>query len=166
MDLLLGQDTAGKVLLGDEELLRERVNQGDDITLFVESRTYSEYLTFSNFLVLPSGVVGLSLQHTQPARNVRRPMSVFMLYDSTNKVVFCRQELNNGVFRSSGTDKPNAYQTYTWYSTRAYNASDESLDSLLLLGNTLKVRVILNEDTCLIIKPEIIYFPYQEFRTL
>ena len=95
MELLVKRDNAGNVVAGSDPLLLDRARRGDDLTLFIESSDYDEYIVFGNYVVGSDRVNALSLAHLvhgdlpEPAALERGPVAASQyIYDSkTNNVL-------------------------------------------------------------------------------
>lgn len=174
MELLLKMDQAGNILAGSEQLLSERASRGDDLTIYIDAPGYDEYIIFGNYIVSAGRVSALSLPHlahgdlSEPAALDRGPLSTSQyVYDSgTNNALIKEIADEREALTTVFTNNP-YYRSYIWYSTRHYVDADFSdLERLKACGDQFKVRIDLTTDFTIVLKPDIIYFPYQRTRYL
>lgn len=164
---LVTVNTAGQVTAGSHEALLERAGAGDDLTIYVESLGYDEFIIFGNYAVLGERVAGLSLLHldhgdlSDPTRLRREPIAtVQYIYDSMANNVIGKDLLDDGETRTTAFIHNAAYRSYAWFSTRRFAEADSTdRDSLIGGGDQFKARLDIAEGCWLVFKPDIIYFP-------
>jgi hypothetical protein len=168
MQLLLKRDNDGKVLKGADQQLRERASRGDDLCLFIESIGYDETIIFGAYVLCAEGVSGLSLPHLahgdlpDPTILDREAVTTAQyIYDSKTNNVLAKDFLDeNRTFTTAYANNP-VYKSYTWYSTRRYTeAPFRDTERLMGCGDQFKLRLDLEDDFKIVLKPDIIYFPH------
>ena len=169
MDLLLKRDRLGDVLQGSDRQLLARAALGDDLTLYIESEGYDEFIIFDNYAVSQDRVSALSLPHldhgdlADPTTLDRESIAIVQyIYDSKTNNVLIKDFLDEGrtlttVFTSNPT-----YGTYAWYSTCRYEeAGFSDLEELIGCGDQFKVRLDIADELGIVIRPDIVYFPHR-----
>lgn len=169
MDLLLKRDQTGNILVGSDRQLMQRAQLGDDLTLYIESTGYDEYIIFGNYGLNGERVSALSLPHLahgdvpDPAALKREPISTSQyIYDSKSELnnVFVKDFLDEGQTLTTAMTNNPYYRSYTWYSSRRYReAPFTDLNILKSCGDQFKIRLDFTKDFQMIVKPDIIYFP-------
>ena len=165
MDLLLKKDNPGNVLEGSDQQLLDRAACGDDLTLFIESVSYDEYIIFGNYVVSADRVSALSLAHLD--HGVRDPALEMIrtsqyIYDSRTNNVVVQELLDEGKAGTTVYRNNPVYRSYAWYSTRRYmDAGFTDLESLKSCGDQFKIRLELADDFKMVVRPDIVYFPYE-----
>jgi hypothetical protein len=169
VDLLLRRDNPGNILEGSDQDLLDRALHGDDLTIYIEAPGYDEYIIFGNYVVSADRVSALSLPHLahgdmpHPAKLDQEAICTSQyIYDSRTNNVLVKDYLDEGrTLTQVFTNNP-YYRSYTWYSTRRYVDADAAdLEDLRSCGDQFKIRLDLTDDFKIVVKPDIIYFPYE-----
>ena len=169
MNLLVKKDTGGSILEGTEQRLLDRAAGGDDLTIYIESTDYDEFIIFGNYVVNAGRVCGLSLPHlnhgdlSDAERLTQEPITtVQYIYDSDANNLIAKDALDQGETQTTLFFQNPSYRSYAWYSTRSYvEAHFTDLERLVACGDQFKVRLDFSDDFKVIVKPDIIYFPDQ-----
>jgi len=156
-------------LEGADQQLLERAAGGDDLTIYIESTDYDEFIIFSNYVVNAGRVSGLSLPHlnhgdlSNTERLAQEPITtVQYIYDSNANNLIAKDALDQDETRTTRFFHNPSYRSYAWYSTRGYIESHfTDLERLVACGDQFKVRLDFSDDFKIIVKPDIIYFPDQ-----
>ena len=168
MDLLLKRDRLGDVLQGSDRQLLARAALGDDLTLYIESEGYDEFIIFDNYAVSQDRVSALSLPHldhgdlADPTTLDRESIAIVQyIYDSKTNNVLIKDFLDEGRTLTTVFARNPYYGSYAWYSTRSYEeAGFHGLEELIGCGDQFKVRLDLADDFGIVVKPDIVYFPH------
>jgi hypothetical protein len=176
LDLLLKRDNPGNILEGSDQNLLERAVHGDDLTIYIEAPGYDEYIIFGNYVVSADRVSALSLPHLahgdmpHPAKLDQEAICTSQyIYDSRTNNVLVKDFLDEGrTLTQVFTNNP-YYRSYTWYSTRRYIDADFTdpadmptyLERLKACGDQFKIRLEFVDDFKIVVKSDIIYFPYE-----
>ncbi len=169
MELLLKRDKSGNTIAGSDEQLYERALLGDDLTLFIESIGYDEYIIFGNYVLHANSVNALSLPHlahgdlSDPTAFDREPITTAQyIYDSKTNNVLAKDFLDENRTLTTVYARNPTYRSYTWYSTRRYMVAELcGTAGLSAWGDQFKLRLDLADDFRIVLKPDIIYFPHQ-----
>lgn len=163
---LVKKDTAGHVLGGSDGALLERARAGDDLTIFIESAGYDEYIIFGNYALAGGRVAGLSLAHLDhgdvPDPGALREGRITLaqyIYDSACNNVLVKDAPDEGISFTTVYAHNPSYRSYTWYSTREY--AEAEAGQLAAQGDQFKLRLMFGEDFAMILKPSLVYFPHQ-----
>jgi hypothetical protein len=170
MQLLLKKDRQGHVLQGADRELLARAAQGDDLTLYIESVGYDEYIIFDNCVLSPDRVSALSLPHldhgdlSDPAVLDRDPLAIVQyIYDSQANNVLTKDLIDRGQTLTTVYAPNPVYKSYTWYTTRRYTeAPGAGVENLKAWGDQFKMRLDLSATFQIVIQPDIVYFPHQD----
>jgi hypothetical protein len=169
VQLLLQRGKDGQILEGSDQLLHARAQVGDDLCLFIESIGYDETIMFGNYVLQAEGISALSLPHLahgdlpDPTVLDREPVTTAQyIYDSKTNNVLAKDFLDeHRTFTTVYAINP-VYKSYAWYSTRRYtHAEFGDAERLIACGDQFKVRLDLTDDFQFVLKPDIVYFPYQ-----
>ncbi len=169
MDLLLKRDNPGNILEGSDQGLLERAARGDDLTLFIQAPGYDEFIIFGSYVLSRDRVSALSLQHLahgdlpNPAGLDQEAICTSQyIYDSRTNNVLVKDFWDEGKTLTQVFSNNPFYKSYTWYSTRRYvPANFEDVERLKSYGDQFKMRLDFADDFKVVIKPDIIYFPYE-----
>jgi hypothetical protein len=169
MQVLLKRDNDGQVLKGADQQLCARAQDGDDLCLFIESIGYDETIIFGNYVLHDEGVSALSLPHLahgdmpDPQVFERETVATAQyIYDSKTNNVLVKDFIDKGRTSTTVFSNNPVYLSYTWYSTRRYTPVNfQNTEELIACGDQFKIRLDLTEDFKIVLKPDIIYFPYQ-----
>ena len=174
MELLVKKDNAGNILTGSDKLLLDRARRGDDLTLFIESTDYDEYIIFGNYTISSDRVSAISLAHLDhgdlpdPAALKRVPVATSQyIYDSKTNNVLVKDWLDEGKTTTTVFINNPVYRSYAWYSTRCYREMGSAdLDSLKACGDQFKIKLDLADTIKMVVKPSVVYFGHERNRFL
>jgi hypothetical protein len=169
MNLLLKRDNPGHILEGSDQRLLERATQGDDLTLFIQAPGYDEFMIFGSYMVSPDRVSALSLQHLahgdlpdQAALDQAEICTSQYIYDSRTNNVLVKDFSDEGKTLTQVFSNNPFYKNYAWYSTRRYaSIASKDIERLKSCGDQFKIMLNPADNFKVIVKPDIIYFPYQ-----
>ncbi len=167
MEALLKQDASGVTIEGSEQQLLAAAARGDDLTIFIESQGYDEYIIFDNYAVGTDRISALSLQHIdhgdlRTALDARHDtlFTSQYIYDSKARLVLSKQALDTGDTLNQAIEHDIHYRSYTWYSSRTYTeALFSGRNGLVPCGDQFKLRLEPALGFAIVIKPDIVYFP-------
>ena len=165
MKLLLETSTAGEVEAGSRKSLFDAIATGSDVTLYLESNGYNEFIRFAHFLAGPSeSVTGISLVHLGGGIALPRERSgintVQYLYSSANETVVCRESLTSGRRNVSNLVQHREYSNWKWYMQRQYTRSTvTTIEALRQYGAQCRMRFRISANVHLVAQADIVYFP-------
>jgi hypothetical protein len=167
VELLVRTSTSGKSLMGLDQQLLTRAAAGDDLTIFIESIGVDEYVALSNYVVTGDRVYGLGSSHSALQQifhasdsNMQPQTIVRHIHDSRKNAIsacdFLEESKTLTTVNGTAPDK-----RFAWYSTRRYVELTERVERLPVYGDQFKILLKFSSDFRLIMKPDIVYFPYE-----
>jgi hypothetical protein len=167
MELLVSKDVMGNTTKGGDQHLLARAATGDDLTIYIEAKGSAEYVLFGNYVVARDRVSGLGLPHpaqeksVHPAGDRETGTIVQHIFDSNMNVILAKDVLDkHKTFTTVLLGNP-SYRSYTWYSTRRYVEKTKGLTNLKAYGDQFKILLTFSKDFRVVVKPDIVYFPFQ-----
>ena len=166
MELLVRTGTSGKTLRGSDQQLLTRAAAGDDLTIFIESSGVDEYVALSNYVVTGDRVYGLGSSHSvlqqlfdASESNMTPQTIVRHIHDSRENAISAYDFLGESKTLTTG-NRTAPDKHFAWYSTRRYVELTEKVESLPVYGDQFKILLKFSSDFRLVMKPDIVYFPY------
>jgi hypothetical protein len=154
--------------MGSDELLLTRAASGDDLTIYIEANGLHEYVIFGNYAVTQDRVNGLGLPHSAlPGlfhtgdSNKQIGTVIQHIHDSRTNNVSIQELLDDNKTLTTVFDGHPAHASYTWYSTRRYVEKAGKVGTLQGCGDQFKILLTFSRDFLIVVKPDIVYFPYQ-----
>ena len=118
MKALLSSNTTCEIIGGSNRQLFEASTRGDDLTIFIESQGYDEYIIFDNYVLTDDRISALSQQHIDHG-DLRIELdpehesicTSQYIYDSQARLVLVKRTLDRGDTTGAVITNDNHYRS-------------------------------------------------------